>query len=155
MSPPSIHASRCLKRYCVCFNAGVGCEVGRCTCSDCHNPHGAVSSVARGAALAERRAKALVGRAAADGALFVPRAAAAARCACSRTGCLKLYCACFRQDRACTDACTCLGCRNCVGEDGPAGARTRAREEILRTRPHVFRTPKKRTGDGCSCQKNK
>ncbi|KAL7551053.1 hypothetical protein ACHAWF_017321 [Thalassiosira exigua] len=90
--------SRCMKKYCVCYGAGVECTFGRCKCHDCRNPFGANG-----------------GRAAAARAL-------------ARGG--------GQHDDDC--------CGGDVEED-----------KILQTRPGMFKTPKKRTGKGCSCHKNK
>mmetsp|Transcript_42990 Transcript_42990/g.91412 ORF Transcript_42990/g.91412 Transcript_42990/m.91412 type:complete len:933 (+) Transcript_42990:300-3098(+) len=133
--------SNCLKKYCVCFNAGVECNVGRCNCINCKNPRGSISAAD------------LAGPGAEDAGDDV--AAAATRCRCTRTRCLKLYCDCFRQDLLCNAGCDCVECKNTVEYSGPTGDRTRAKAEIIKTRPHVFNTPKKKTGVGCSCLKNK
>ncbi len=125
------HKYSCLKKYCVCFNAGVKCNVGRCNCINCKNPRGSIS------------ASDLAGP------------AAATRCRCTRTRCLKLYCDCFCQDLLCNAGCDCVECKNTVEYSGPTGDRTRAKAKIIKTRPHVFNTPKKKTGVGCSCLKNK
>jgi len=138
--------SKCLKKYCICFNAEVECSVGRCKCSDCQNPRGAVSnqySAATAAALCA--------------VIEVPviRNSDNTKCRCSKTNCLKLYCDCFRQDLTCNSTCDCIGCKNTEEDSGPTGARTRAKEDIMKTRPGVFQTPKKRSGGGCSCLRNK
>lgn len=126
-----------MKKYCVCFEAGVECTVGRCKCVDCQNPNGSISKVAL------------------DEGVPVVRTKENTRCSCSKTACLKLYCECFRQDLTCGEDCACIGCKNTDEESGPNGERTRAKERILKDRPLIFRTPKKRKGGGCSCSKNK
>ncbi|KAL7534816.1 hypothetical protein ACHAXR_008392 [Thalassiosira sp. AJA248-18] len=135
--------SKCLKKYCVCFNAGVECGVGRCKCINCKNPNGAISNHAKSTKF---------------GSLIEPpkvRTTENTKCRCSKTNCLKLYCDCFRQDLECNPTCRCVDCQNTERHSGPMGARTQAREEYMKTRPTVFQTPKKKSGGGCSCLRNK
>mmetsp|Transcript_34320 Transcript_34320/g.61617 ORF Transcript_34320/g.61617 Transcript_34320/m.61617 type:complete len:897 (-) Transcript_34320:68-2758(-) len=140
--------SNCLKKYCVCFNAGIECNVGRCKCIDCKNPLGAISNHNTQAAAAA----ALFSIMEVPGAI---RTAENTKCRCTKTYCLKLYCDCFRQDLICNSNCECIDCKNAEEDSGPTGERTRAKEEIMKTRPHVFQTPKKKSGGGCSCLRNK
>ena len=34
--PYSVH-NRCLKKYCICFSAGIKCDKDKCRCTDCGN----------------------------------------------------------------------------------------------------------------------
>jgi len=133
--------SRCLKKYCVCFNAGIECSAGRCKCNNCANPLGRISAAASAGLTS-------------DSALPI-KAKEDLKCKCVKTNCLKLYCDCFRQDKQCNSNCGCLECKNTVDESGPTGRRTLARNEILKTRPLIFSVPKKQSGLGCNCTKNK
>ena len=137
----STHPSRCLKKYCVCFNANLECSVGRCRCIDCKNPHGNISSQSQAAAAASA---------------VVIQTAEDMKCTCTKNNCLKLYCGCFRQDVVCNSNCICIECKNTEEESGPKGERTFMRNEELRKRPNfLFKTPKKKSGIGCSCTRNK
>ena len=77
------------------------------------------------------------------------------KCSCTRTKCLKLYCECFRNDLVCTANSECLDCKYTIEESEPGGERYDAREQMLKARPNVFKTVKKKVGVGCSCTRNK
>ena len=136
---------RCLKKYCVCYQGGYECSVGRCKCVECQNPYGAISQYGS-AQIATLNPTVIVP---------VIVSAENLKCKCTKTSCLKLYCECFRQDVVCTDKCVCLECKNTVAEEGPNGDRTKAKNEIMKTRPMVFKTAKKKSGVGCNCTRNK
>lgn len=56
----------------------------------------------------------------------------------------------------CNETCNCLDCKNTEEESGPEGARAKAKKEIIKLRgAQIFQTPKKKSGVGCSCTKNK
>ena len=47
-------------------------------------------------------------------------------CSCPKSRCIALYCDCFKAGGRCDPLkCTCLNCKNTVGQSGPGGARTR------------------------------
>ena len=146
----SLLTHRCLKKYCVCFNAGVECSAGRCKCNDCKNPHGAVSQFS-----SNRVSKVAQVGGAEEVLPQSQRTTENTKCSCTRTKCLKLYCECFRNDLVCTDNCECLDCKNTIEESEPGGERYDAREQMLKARPNVFKTVKKKVGVGCSCTRNK
>ena len=62
---------------------------------------------------------------------------------------------CFQAGQVCADRCSCKSCLNTVGESGKAGRRTAAIQSILDRRPDAFDVRVKKTGEGCSCKKNK
>ena len=76
-------------------------------------------------------------------------------CKCTRSKCLKLYCDCFQAGQVCTGRCVCKSCQNTIGNSGPGGLRSNAIENILLRRPGAFDMKPKKTGEGCSCKKNK
>ena len=79
--------------------------------------------------------------------------AAAARCRCSKTRCLKLYCDCLRGGRVCDPAsCRCLNCLNTASESGPAGVRTATIRDILARRPDAFGERVRDPNAGCKCK---
>ncbi|CAB9530914.1 tesmin/TSO1-like CXC [Seminavis robusta] len=78
-------------------------------------------------------------------------------CICKRSRCLKLYCKCFQTSNFCDrDLCRCKDCHNTQEYDGPKGERRIAMKTIKARRPNAFETrPTKKTGEGCSCKKNR
>jgi hypothetical protein len=98
--------SRCLKLYCDCFQAGNNC-LPDCGCSDCLNTsdnsgangirtNAVVNALLRRPDAFEKRVKEL-----GNG------------CGCKNSGCLKKYCECFRESKACdSSVCKCNGCKN-------------------------------------------
>ena len=92
--------SKCLKRYCLCFERGVLCG-DSCTCENCEN-------VAGSAALREARAAIAELPPSRDG------------CTCKNSRCLKLYCVCFKAGSKCVAACKCVDCQNGRPADAPA-----------------------------------
>ena len=68
-------------------------------------------------------------------------------CKCKQSNCLKLYCACFRDDKICLD-CQCVRCANTEAESGTEGQLTVAKQTLLLKRPNAF-------GDkSCRCSKS-
>lgn len=57
-------------------------------------------------------------------------------CNCSNTGCLKLYCECFKNNRHCNGHCRCMGCSNCPKHEA---RRLEAMQAILIRNPLAFR----------------
>ena len=76
-------------------------------------------------------------------------------CKCSKSKCLKLYCDCFQAGKVCHDYCRCRDCKNTEANSGPDGIRTKTMESILARRPDAFDVRIKKTGQGCSCKKNR
>ena len=76
-------------------------------------------------------------------------------CRCAKSKCLKLYCDCFQRGKICIGRCSCTNCKNTEANSGPNGIRTKTIREILERRPDAFERRGKRTGEGCSCKKNK
>ena len=70
---------------------------------------------------------------------------------CPFTSCLKLYCVCFQAGYACSEKCRCKSCENTLGST----ARDKAIKEVLSRRPDAFEAREKKTGEGCSCKKNR
>ena len=91
--------SRCLKRFCVCFAAGVTCAPD-CKCKGCGNDVSA-HEARGGDARAEDAAK-------------------VRGCNCRKSECRKRYCECFQVGESCHEKCRCLDCANPAGVRDPA-----------------------------------
>lgn len=78
-------------------------------------------------------------------------------CKCKNTHCLKLYCTCFQKGSFCDpDICKCIDCYNLREFNETGGKRQEAVSEILLRRIDAFESrPKKKTGEGCACKKNR
>lgn len=98
-------ASGCLKAYCACFAVGVMCT-GSCLCTGCSNDDATSKRKERRESILKKRAIAYPTR---------------ETCTCTRSGCHKAYCICWKRGRRCSDECECVGCRN------PYGARAQTR----------------------------
>jgi len=62
-------------------------------------------------------------------------------CSCPKSKCVALYCDCFKAGRRCDPkTCSCMDCKNTVGESGRNGARTKAIRNILARNPRAFKT---------------
>jgi len=99
-------SSRCLKRYCECFAAGLPCS--GCNCVGCYNnsEHAARRQEAVEAKL-QRDPHAFRSKIASDGAGGELKGVAHHRqgCHCEKSGCLKNYCECYKAGVLCTAAC--------------------------------------------------
>ena len=104
--------SKCLKLYCECFAAGQSCE--GCNCVGCHNLEQyenerkkAMAQIAkknpkgfnRRMEINEHRNKHEISH-------------KGTGCNCSKTGCLRNYCECFKMGVGCGPSCRCEGCGN-------------------------------------------
>jgi hypothetical protein len=58
-------------------------------------------------------------------------------CNCSNSGCLKLYCECFKNNRYCGGGCRCSCCSNLKEHEAK---RLLAKESILMRNPFAFRS---------------
>lgn len=58
-------------------------------------------------------------------------------CNCTSSGCLKLYCECFKNNRYCGEHCRCSCCRNSTEHEQ---MRLKAKEMILMRNPFAFRS---------------
>eukprot|EP00826_Nyctotherus_ovalis_P010327 TRINITY_DN12734_c0_g2_i1.p1 TRINITY_DN12734_c0_g2~~TRINITY_DN12734_c0_g2_i1.p1 ORF type:complete len:327 (-),score=24.73 TRINITY_DN12734_c0_g2_i1:201-1181(-) len=97
--------SKCLKLYCECFANGTFCQ--GCNCSGCYNTkdHG----------MEILEAKEIIGIRNPMGSKrhFSERSEETAiSCNCSRSGCLKKYCQCFKAGNKCGAGCNCTECKN-------------------------------------------
>ncbi|KAJ6758556.1 PROTEIN TESMIN/TSO1-LIKE CXC 4 [Salix koriyanagi] len=138
--------TRCLKRYCDCFAAGIYCAE-TCACQGCfnrpeyedtvletrqqkesHNPLAfapkIVQHVTEFHAINE------------DAGLFMPSTGRhKTGCNCKRSMCVKKYCECYQANVGCSNACRCEGCKNIHGRKEEYGMT----EEIVSNRANEER----------------
>ena len=86
--------SKCLKRYCVCFERGDACR-DTCECVNCENTKDSAVAKQQRRAAASRKRKVTEGG-----------------CTCKKSRCLKRYCDCFRAGIKCVAECKCIDCQN-------------------------------------------
>ena len=105
--------TNCLKLYCECFIRGGMCGKN-CKCENCMNnlEHLEIRNLLMADHLEKRNVE-LPGLAIDSGHFQKLSFKNVTHCRCSKTGCNKRYCECFRVGRACTARCVCKNCDNC------------------------------------------
>ena len=83
--PCTCKKSRCRKKYCECFAAGIACG-SMCQCIGCCNN----DPSCLGKSAKERKKT----------------------CSCRNSKCLKKYCVCYAAGRSCSSNCVCVNCKN-------------------------------------------
>jgi len=101
----SCKKSKCLKLYCECFANGINCQ--GCSCSGCYNTKDHEEEILKAKeAISEKNPM--------GSKRHFPESTeiATVSCNCSRSGCLKKYCQCFKSGKKCGTGCNCSGCKN-------------------------------------------
>lgn len=102
--------SKCLRLYCECFAKGMICGVD-CKCSECHNnnEHKPLRELVIQETLEKNpyAFKSKYKRLDRKDSILHSRG-----CNCSKTGCIKEYCECFKAGTGCSRLCKCLNCQN-------------------------------------------
>lgn len=102
--------SKCLKLYCKCFAAGLVCGLD-CDCANCFNEekHKDIRETII-AEIISKNPKAFNSK-------FKKheeknQLVNSRGCNCSKTGCVKEYCRCYKANTGCSTLCRCMGCKN-------------------------------------------
>ena len=102
--------SKCLRLYCECFAKGMVCGVD-CNCTDCHNTeqHKPLRELVIQETLEKNpyAFKSKYKRLDRKDSILHSRG-----CNCSKTGCVKEYCECFKAGTGCSRLCRCSNCLN-------------------------------------------
>ena len=86
----SCNKTKCIKKYCECFANNKFCK--NCLCPDCRNKD--IFIGAYNTNMSENKSKEIV------------------VCTCSKSGCNKKYCDCFKENKKCNIKCRCINCLN-------------------------------------------
>jgi hypothetical protein len=87
----SCNKTKCIKKYCECFANNKFCK--NCLCPDCRNKD--IFIGAYNSNMSENKSKEIV------------------VCTCSKSGCNKKYCECYKEGLKCNIKCRCINCLNC------------------------------------------
>ena len=87
----SCNKTKCIKKYCECFANNKLCT--NCLCMDCHNKEIFINSFGNDNTEKNKTKEIIV-------------------CTCSKSGCNKKYCECYKEGLKCNIKCRCINCLN-------------------------------------------
>jgi len=99
----SCKKSKCLKLYCECFASGTSCQ--GCNCQNCHNTEDNKEDILKAKQVLKEKNPLALKR-------HSPEKTQQVTCNCSKSGCLKKYCECFKSGGKCGTGCNCTECKN-------------------------------------------
>ena len=85
--------TKCMKKYCECFANNKFCK--NCVCIDCKNKNEEI--------LTDNKE---------NNSLSINKDSKAIFCTCSKSGCNKKYCDCYKENKRCNIKCRCINCLN-------------------------------------------
>jgi len=99
----SCKKSKCLKLYCECFASGTSCQ--GCNCQNCHNTEDNKEDILKVKQVLKEKNPLALKR-------HSPEKPQQVTCNCSKSGCIKKYCECFKSGGKCGTGCNCTECKN-------------------------------------------
>jgi len=103
--------SRCLKLYCECFAAGTFCE--GCKCVNCLNkPEYEEERKNAFVQINQKNPVALQRKLSMNDDQFEKSEKMSMGCNCTKSGCMKAYCECYKAGVTCSIGCRCINCKN-------------------------------------------
>ena len=88
--------TKCMKKYCECFANNKFCK--NCVCIDCKNKNEEILTDSK-----ENKE---------NNSLSINKDSKAIFCTCSKSGCNKKYCDCYKENKRCNIKCRCINCLN-------------------------------------------
>ena len=127
----SCNKTKCIKKYCECFANNKFCK--NCLCPDCRNKD--IFIGAFNANISENKSKEIV------------------VCTCSKSGCNKKYCECYKEGLKCNIKCRCINCLNCEEPLDKSANDSNKNISVEETKSESGKKPKKSELDNFNVQR--